>query len=124
MYLISNNLPSNTSRHNTIEWVVQDNVVKIAVSNEHSDGTDLASSLYREYKNHFFPLLQNTKLAQYYRYTEIKLDDGSESFMFKRVLEVLLDSWKWIYTTFPLLKTTLSIFDIPGLIAREHHDIW
>ena len=88
----------------------------------------MASFLYGEYKNHFFPVLENythpesSKLAQYY--AESQLENDSESFVLTHILEVLLNSWKWIYTTLPLLKTTLSIFDLPGLIAREHKVIW
>mmetsp|Transcript_9815 Transcript_9815/g.10864 ORF Transcript_9815/g.10864 Transcript_9815/m.10864 type:complete len:1205 (-) Transcript_9815:65-3679(-) len=108
------------------EWIVQDDIVNISVVNQHFNGTNLASSLYDEYKQHFSPVLQNfthpdsSKLAQYYVKQEIMKQENY--FMFRRALEFILDSWKWL-TTIPLLKTSLSIFDLPGLVAHHHHDI-
>ena len=110
------------------EWAVQDDIVKISVTNEHYNATNLASSLYENYKTHFFPILQNythpdsSKIAKYY--ADSQLERSSESSMIRSALEVLLYSWRWIYTAIPLLKTTLSIFDLPGLISKNHHEIW
>lgn len=100
--------------------------MKILVSNYHYNGTNLASSLYEEYRTHFFPVFEkythpdSSKLAQYYEANKIQ----QQSTIVGQLLQITLDFWKWVYFTFPLLKTTLSIFDIPGLIAREHNNIW
>jgi hypothetical protein len=111
-----------------LEWIVQANIVNLSVDNQHFNGTHLASSLYENYKTHFFPVLENytnpdsPNLAQYY--AEKPIENEASLFMFRKVLEFFLDSWKWIYLSFPILKTTLSIFDLPGLIAQNHQDIW
>lgn len=109
------------------EWVVTDNIVKVSVTSDHYNATNLASSLYENYKTHFFPILENythpdsSLLAHYY--AESKHEEGKALYNLY-IMELLLRSWKWIYTTLPLLKTTLSIFDLPGLIAHYHQEIW
>ncbi len=108
------------------EWAIQDEIVQVSVNSEHFNGTGLASSLYENYQTHFFPVLENfthpnsSTLAYY---AEIKPTHEIVS-VFQPVLQMVLEVWKRIYTAFPLLKTTLSIFDLPGIATSFHHDIW
>mmetsp|Transcript_9644 Transcript_9644/g.11947 ORF Transcript_9644/g.11947 Transcript_9644/m.11947 type:complete len:526 (-) Transcript_9644:28-1605(-) len=98
---------------------------------------DLAESLYDEYTNHFshvftnFTHVVNSNMTHVF-HPEENTTAFSEDNQFGKhhnffhagnAYETLLTCWDWIRENVPLLKFTLAVFDLLGMIAQRHADI-
>ena len=41
----------------------------------------------------------------------------------KSLVDLGNSCWDFLFSNFPLLKTTLRLFDLPSLVAKNHHDM-
>ena len=88
--------------------------------------TGIAGSIYDEYKTHVYPVLKNfthagsTAVLVGPFNTELMTSTASK---IKTVMEYGSNTWDFLFTHVPLLKTTLKIFDLPSLVAQNHHDM-
>ena len=102
--------------------MVYDNIITVSNPFEiNVNGTDLASTLYGEYETHFKPFLRNMTSEYARHYEDVKLISKLDTF---HVVEKMAQIPKWLFEHIPLLKATLSIFDLPGIMAQTHSDMW
>lgn len=104
------------------EWVVKEGIVNI-LEERHTilePETGLSASIYQEYKTHFYPLLQ--KLA-YSRASDALDSSTPTKFSISIVIDTIRDCWRFLFTHIPLLKFSLKLFDLPSIIAQNHHDM-
>ena len=96
-------------------------------SYDHSQGlqTNLAVSIYDEYKEHFYPFLRNmthtdsSALQREYKTAYIAI---LAKFL-KSLVDLGNSCWDFLFSNFPLLKTTLRLFDLPSLLSKNHHEM-
>ena len=122
------------------EWSIYDGIVHVDKTSAFvpqvakDTGVDLASSMYEEYTAHFlqfYKWIQNVSPSFYINSatceTADQLGDGLEKeSQFERLHTTLLEGVKSVvlsFNQFPLLRTAMSIFDLPGQIAQKHSDI-
>ena len=104
------------------EWVVYDKIITISDPFESTvNQTGLASSLYEEYETHFKPFLRHMTSEYAKHYEDVSLISNIDTY---HVIEKLAKIPKWLFEHIPLLKTTLRIFDLPGIMAQTHSDMW
>jgi len=110
------------------EWAIKESIISLN-SIERSPLTpnpnSLAGSIYGEYKTHFYPALRN------FTHTDSSLLQGPFRNEFisytASLIKVLIDfgnsCWDFLFSNVPLLKTTLKLFDLPSLVAQNHHEM-
>jgi len=105
------------------EWVVKNDVVKITTAD--SDilpESGLGATIYDEYKTHFYPVLKNFTHPD----SSLELDPLQSESLFVYIMTSIIEHsskiCEYLFTHVPLLKTTLRIFDLPTVIAQNHHD--
>jgi hypothetical protein len=108
------------------EWAVKEDIISLN-SLERSplspEPNTLAGSIYDEYKTHFYPALRN------FTHTDSSLLQGPFRNEFvsytASLIKVFVDFgnsfWDFLFCNVPLLKTTLKLFDLPSLVAQNHH---
>lgn len=87
-----------------------------------SCGTGLASSIFDEYTSHFSHVLDDFQLLDS---TNSTLLTGCRDLFLstrfdERLYLYISNICSWIYHGAPLMKRTLSIFDLPGVIGNTH----
>lgn len=106
------------------EFVVQEGLVATqhagGISNTQSCGTGLATSIYSEFTIHFshtledFEILKNTT-------NSTTMNQSLPSYRFEESVYTWVSStFSWLYHEAPFLKTTLAVFDLPGIIGSTH----
>mmetsp|Transcript_16000 Transcript_16000/g.29015 ORF Transcript_16000/g.29015 Transcript_16000/m.29015 type:complete len:405 (-) Transcript_16000:279-1493(-) len=102
--------------------VVTQNVGRAA--NTRSYGTGLATSIYDEYTIHFSHTLEDFQLLNTTNSTFRDPPDLFPSCRFDESLyEMVSGTFSWLYHEAPFLKTTLAVFDLPGIIGSTHVDM-
>lgn len=114
-----------------IEYGIKNVVVKVSIRDDSmiigGNATDLASSLYEEYTEHFSHIFRNVTMFGLLE----NPDDGTplsapeliqEPNLTRQVHFAIVYALKAL-SRIPLLITTLSLFDLPGHIAQKHTDI-
>mmetsp|Transcript_27634 Transcript_27634/g.42846 ORF Transcript_27634/g.42846 Transcript_27634/m.42846 type:complete len:1310 (+) Transcript_27634:227-4156(+) len=115
-----------------IEYGIKNSIVKVSIPDDDyivqgGNATDLASSLYEEYTEHFSHIFRNVTI---FGLLENPDDNNSlsapellhELNLTQQVHFAIVYALKTL-SRIPLLSTTLSLFDLPGLIAQKHTDI-
>jgi len=110
-----------------VEWSIHEGIVKIASAatkkvQRNEEGINLASSLYEEYKEHFFTFFSDMAQPPVLSETHHPIFTPFQEFHAKAYDRTATVCY-WIYTHVPLLKTTLAVFDLPGSLAQKHSDI-
>ena len=88
-----------------------------------SCGTGLATSIYDEFTTHFSHTLEDFHLLNNYTNSTIFRDppDLFPSCRFdESFYNVVSGTMSWLYHEAPFLKTTLAVFDLPGVISNTH----
>eukprot|EP00571_Detonula_confervacea_P006288 CAMPEP_0172319744 /NCGR_PEP_ID=MMETSP1058-20130122/38599_1 /TAXON_ID=83371 /ORGANISM="Detonula confervacea, Strain CCMP 353" /LENGTH=1060 /DNA_ID=CAMNT_0013034863 /DNA_START=643 /DNA_END=3825 /DNA_ORIENTATION=+ len=106
-----------------VEYVVSEGLVVTQNvgrdSNSQSCGTGLATSIYDEYTLHFSHTLEDFQLLNATNSTDPP--DLLPSCRFDESLyEMVSSTFRWLYHEAPFLKTTLAVFDLPGVIGSTH----
>lgn len=115
------------------EWLIDEGIVMVnsgTLSKATRETTALASSLYQEYMDHFSYIFTNVTPILQGNSTEVLYETMSESFaamsafqrLHARAYAGLIRLSQWL-TRMPLLQATLSVFDLPGMIAQRHTDM-
>lgn len=116
------------------EWSVREGIVSIMKSTEdrHVYSTPvggISASIYGEYKEHFYPILNNftTNDSSFPRWDLAWWDSGdtmrSIINAIRHFVEYASSTGNFLFSTVPLLKTTLNFFDLPSVVAQNHHDM-
>jgi len=106
------------------EFVVSEGLVETqtnvgGAANAQSCGTGLATSIFDEYNTHFSHALEDFQLLTTTNSTDPP--DVLPSCRFDEyVYEMVLSTFSWLYHEAPFLKTTLAVFDLPGVIGSTH----
>ena len=107
------------------EFVVSEGLVATAgktdgVTTTQSCGTGLANTIYDEYTIHFSHTLEDFQLLNTTNSTD-RPPDLLESCRFdEKMYEFVSSTLSWLYHEAPFLKSTLSVFDLPGIIGAAH----
>ena len=89
-------------------------------SDTQSCGTGLATSIYDEFTTHFSHTLEDFQLLNTTN-TTIDPPDLFPSCRFDESLyDMVSSTLSWLYHEAPFLKTTLAIFDLPGVMGSNH----
>ena len=107
-----------------IEYAIANHIISVdlPLNGANDDGMNLQDTLYEEYTTHFAHLFRHNFDEN------INLPNYSKNKVFIELLfktdfaQILFASLKKA-RDIPLLKTTLSLFDLPGQIAQQHVDI-
>mmetsp|Transcript_868 Transcript_868/g.1806 ORF Transcript_868/g.1806 Transcript_868/m.1806 type:complete len:1249 (-) Transcript_868:19-3765(-) len=107
------------------EFVVSEGLVGTqaigAAANTQSCGTGLATSIFDEYTIHFSHTLEDFQLLNA---TDSTFHDPPDLFPSCRydesLYEMVSHTLSWLYHEAPFLKTTLAVFDLPGIIGSTH----
>ena len=95
--------------------VVTQNVA--GVTNTQSCGTGLATTIFDEYTTHFSHTLEDFQLLNATNSTSPP--DLLPSCRFdENMFEMAMRTLRWLYNEAPFLKTTLTVFDLPGVIGE------
>merc|ERR1712113_523782 len=114
------------------EWSIQEHIVKVTTRNRikllsnPEEGIDLASSLYQEYTEHVSHIFNNVtsfNTSAAYLNANIIKNMGIFEQLFKKSYNTIAHVIKWLFLEVPLLRTTMSLFDLPGHIAQKHSDM-
>lgn len=108
------------------EFIVSEGLVSTQngpdATNAQSCGTGLASSIYDEYANHFshvlddFQLVNSTNSSIFHDPPNLFQSCRFDEHVYEKVSSTI----RWMHDEAPLLKTTLAIFDLPGVIGSTH----
>ena len=105
------------------EFVVQEGLVVTqstgGSSNAQSCGTGLATSIYDEFTIHFSHTLEDFELLNTTNSTGFSYSLPSCRFD-ENFYEWVSSTFSWLYHEAPFLKTTLAVFDLPGIIGSTH----
>ena len=104
------------------EFVVSEGLVETQTyvdgdANAQSCGTGLATSIFDEYNTHFSHALEDFQLLNTTNSTDPPNLLPSCRFD-EYVYEMVSSTFSWLYHEAPFLKTTLAVFDLPGVIGR------
>jgi hypothetical protein len=110
------------------EWAIKEQIISLSTHERNiltPNPNSLAGSIYDEYKTHFYPALRN------FTYTDSSILQGpfrnefvsSSASLIKALIEIGNSCWDFLFSNVPLLKTTLKLFDLPSLVAQNHHDM-
>ena len=109
------------------EIVVNEGLVVVATQkiasdglNSESCGTGLASTIFDEYTIHFSHTLEDFKLLNMTNSTTCAPEALHSYRIDERFYEMVSSIISWLYREAPFLKTTLSVFDLPGIIGSTH----
>ena len=107
------------------EFIVSEGLVvtqNTGTTGARSCGTGLAASIYDEYTVHFSHVLDDFQLLNSTNSTffEESPDFSSSRRVDERIYEIVSSTINWMYNDAPLLKTTLAVFDLPGVIGSTH----
>jgi len=111
------------------EWSVREGIVDIVTSAQErhvysTPGAGISASIYGEYKEHFYPILNNFTTNEFF-FPQWDSGDKMHSILdaMKHSAEYASSTGNYLFSTVPLLKTTLNFFDLPSLVAQNHHDM-
>ena len=114
-----------------IEWSIYDGIVHVSQVQKDT-GVDLASSMYEEFTDHFmymYKWMQSANMTAFQGLNSTITSTGGAGEEIPKgwhLHDTILDGMKLIalfFSRIPLLRTAMSIFDLPGLIAQKHLDI-
>lgn len=91
-------------------------------ANTQSCGTGLATSLFDEYTTHFSHTLEDFNLLNATNSTSPP-DLPPPRRLDEAFYEYFSSFFLWLYQEAPFLKTTLAIFDLPGIIGSTHAEM-
>lgn len=105
------------------EFVVKEGLVVTdhsdGASNAQFCGTGLATSIYDEYTLHFSHTLEDFQLLNITN-TTAPPDLLPMCRFDEKLYSVVSSTFSWLYHEAPFLKTTLAVFDLPGIIGSTH----
>uniref|UniRef100_A0A7S3PVC3 Calcineurin-like phosphoesterase domain-containing protein n=1 Tax=Chaetoceros debilis TaxID=122233 RepID=A0A7S3PVC3_9STRA len=113
------------------EWSVREGIVNIAssVTERHvysTPGAGISATIYDEYRTHFYPVLKNFTVANSHTGPQFSRGIGDFDSLpdtIKQSIEFLNNLGDYLFSTVPLLKTTLNFYDLPSLVAQNHNEM-
>jgi len=85
-----------------------------------SCGTGLANTIYDEYTIHFSHTLEDFQLLNTTNLTDGPPDLLESCRFDEKMYEFVSSNLIWLYQEAPFLRTTLSVFDLPGIVGEAH----